>query len=386
MDPIIEKQYIASLILKEKLEIISEIERQELKQWLQESPDHQDIYVHLCGKNLSEELRRYRHIDAFQGLKNYRNRYSQKKKIWYTRWYWSAAVAILLIGISSLFLARERKTDGSQLEIVLGGAKAVLVLNNGEVIDLSEKNKSEIIATEELLVRNTGKQLIYSVVAAAGQEAKVEYNELVIPRGGEFVLELADGTKVWLNSQTKIKYPVAFNDTVRKVFLEGEAYFEVAKDLEHPFHVSVKNGVDVEVLGTSFNVRAYPDEESVETVLEEGKVRMSKGEDAVILKPGVKAMYLPGESIQVCKVNTEQYTVWRTGQYIFMNEKVENILKQLERWYNIEVFYRDEEVKSILFSGDVKRYDDIDILLDAMAAAGGVHFERNGNTLIVGSD
>lgn len=386
MDPIIEKQYIASLILKEKLEIISEIERQELKQWLQESPDHQDIYVHLYGKNLSEELRRYRHIDAFQGLKNYRNRYSQKKKIWYTRWYWSAAIAILLVGISLLFLGREGKMDGNKLEIVSGNAKAVLVLNNGEVIDLSEKNKSEIIVTEELSVRNTGKQLSYTVATVAGQEPKEEYNELVIPRGGEFVLVLADGTKVWLNSQTKIKYPVAFNDTVRKVFLEGEAYFEVVKNLECPFHVCMKNGVDVEVLGTSFNVRAYSDENIVETVLEEGKVKMSKDGETVILNPGVKAKYLSGGTIQVDEVDTELYTAWRTGQYIFMNEKVENILKHLERWYNIEVFYKSEKVKSILFSGDVKKYDDINILLDAMEAAGGVYFERCGRTLIVSGD
>ena len=386
MDPIIEKQYIASLILKEKLGIISEIERQELKQWLQESPDHQDIYVHLCGKNLSKELRRYRHIDAFQGLKNYRNRYSQKKKIWYTRWYWSAAIAILLVGISLLFLGREGKMDGNKLEIVSGNAKAVLVLNNGEVIDLSEKNKSEIIVTEELSVRNTGKQLSYTVATVAGQEPKEEYNELVIPRGGEFVLVLADGTKVWLNSQTKIKYPVAFNVTVRKVFLEGEAYFEVVKNLECPFHVCMKNGVDVEVLGTSFNVRAYSDENIVETVLEEGKVKMSKDGETVILDPGVKAKYLSGGTIQVDEVDTELYTAWRTGQYIFMNEKVENILKHLERWYNIEVFYKSEKVKSILFSGDVKKYDDINILLDAMEAAGGVYFERCGRTLIVSGD
>lgn len=386
MDPITKKQYIASLILKERLEIISEIERQELKQWLQESPAHRDVYVHLCDRNLSEELRRYRHIDMLQGLENYWNRYPKKKKILYTRWYWSAAVAILLIGVSLFFLAREGKTDGTQLEIVPGEARAVLVLSNGEVIDLSEKNKSEIIATEELSVRKTGKQLSYTVSATAVQELEDEYNELVIPRGGEFVLVLADGTQVWLNSQTKIKYPVAFNDTVRKVFLEGEAYFEVAKNPEHPFHVCMKNGVEVEVLGTSFNVRAYSDEDIVETVLEEGKVKMSQGEEAVILNPGDKARYLSGGTIQVSEVDTEFYTAWRMGQYIFMNEKVENILKQLGRWYNIDVFYKSEKVKSILFSGDVKRYDDINVLLDAMEAAGGVYFERDGNTLIVGSD
>ncbi|HAH72360.1 MAG TPA: iron dicitrate transport regulator FecR, partial [Butyricimonas virosa] len=164
---------------------------------------------------------------------------------------------------------------------------------------------------------------------------------------------------------------------------EGEAYFEVAKDPQHPFHVNARNGVNIEVLGTSFNVRSYTDENAIETVLEEGSVRMSQGKDAVILSPGNKAVYLPNEPIQLTTVNTELYTAWRHGQYIFMEESVENILKQLSRWYDIEVFYSNEAAKSVVFSGDVRKYDDINTLLEAMEIAGGIHFRINGKTLIV---
>ena len=258
----------------------------------------------------------------------------------------------------------------------------MLVLNNGNIIDLS-KRKTEVITNQKLSIKTDGTQLSYSVTEDSKDEPTDEYNELIIPKGGEFTLTLSDGTKVWLNSQSKIKYPVIFNNITREVYLEGEAYFEVAKDAHRPFHVNTKNNVCVEVLGTSFNVRSYSDENSVETVLEEGIVRMSQGKDAVVLKPGHKATYRPNEPIQTTTVNTELYTAWRHGQYIFMDESVENILKQLSRWYDIEVFYSNEAAKSVTFSGDVTKYDDIDTLLKAMEIAGGVHFKISGRTLIV---
>ena len=147
--------------------------------------------------------------------------------------------------------------------------------------------------------------------------------------------------------------------------------------------MNVKNGVSIEVLGTSFNVRSYMDENTIETVLEKGSVRMSQGKDAVILIPGNKAVYLPNEPIRLTTVNTELYTAWRHGQYIFMNESVENILKQLSRWYDIEVFYSNEAAKSVVFSGDVRKYDNINTLLEAMEILGCLHFKINGKTLIV---
>lgn len=306
----------------------------------------------------------------------------KNKNVFIPRWYWAVAVAILFFSVSALFFYQEESTAPVSVAITPGSSKAMLVLNNGNIIDLS-KRKTEVITNQKLSIKTDGTQLSYSVTEDSKDEPTDEYNELIIPKGGEFTLTLSDGTKVWLNSQSKIKYPVIFNNITREVYLEGEAYFEVAKDAHRPFHVNTKNNVCVEVLGTSFNVRSYSDENSVETVLEEGIVRMSQGKDAVVLKPGHKATYRPNEPIQTTTVNTELYTAWRHGQYIFMDESVENILKQLSRWYDIEVFYSNEAAKSVTFSGDVTKYDDIDTLLKAMEIAGGVHFKISGRTLIV---
>lgn len=383
MDSIVKKQRIASLILKEKIDELSKSEKEELTSWLQASPQNEKIYARLQEKSFSEDIARYRQINTTRGLDNYRKRYVQKNTRRLGKWYRAAAVAIFIIGISTLLFYQVERPTTLQATISPGCSQAMLILNNGEIIALSEKNKTEIVTTEELSIQNDGSELRYMVSENTKNEQTNHYNELIVPKGGEFSLTLSDGTKIWVNSQSKIKYPVVFNDSTREVYLEGEAYFEVAKDPRHPFHVNARNGVNIEVLGTSFNVRSYSDENSVETVLEEGSVRMNQGKDTVILSPGNKAVYLPNEPIKLTTVNTEIYTAWRHGQYIFMNEKLENILKQLSRWYDMEVFYSNEAAKSIVFSGDVRKYNDINTLLEAMEIAGEVRFKVNGKTLVV---
>lgn len=386
MDPIARTQHIAALILKEKTIGLTQPEQQELNSWRQADACNEDIYAQLYKKDFNSDLSRYKQINIQKGLEQYRKRYdSGKGKRRIARWYRAAAVAALIIGTAT-FLFRSADTDISKTDIMPGYSKATLVLNNGNVINLSGKENTEIVTTEELSILNNGSELHYSIPEDRRNRYTNNYNELIVPKGGEFTLSLSDGTKVWLNSQSKIKYPVIFNDITREVYLEGEAYFEVTKDSLHPFHVNARNGVNIEVLGTSFNVRSYTDEDLVETVLEEGSVKMSQGKDSVILRPGNKAVYLPNEPMRLTTVNTELYTAWRHGQYIFMNESVENILKQLSRWYDIEVFYSNEAVKSVVFSGDVRKYENINTFLEAMEVLGGIHFKINGQILIVSYD
>lgn len=383
MDPIIKKQRIASLILKENTIGLNEAEQKELNFWRQVNPQNENTYTHLHEKDYKKDLSRYRQIDVQQGLERYRERYIRKQTRHLTKWYWNTAVVVLMFGIGSIFFFQKTEDVVPQEAIVPGSSKAMLVLNNGDIINLSNKTHDEIITTEDLIIRNNGTELQYATPEDAINKQTNNYNELIVPKGGEYTLTLSDGTKVWLNSQSKLKYPVAFNNINREVYLEGEAYFEVTKDPHHPFHVNAKDRITIEVLGTSFNVRSYPDENKVETVLEEGSVRMSKGKEKVMLFPGYKAVYQPEKGFEMASVNTELYTAWRYGQYIFVDESVENILKQLSRWYNIEVFYSDEKARSVIFSGDVRKYNDITTLLEAMEIAGGIHFKINGNTLIV---
>ncbi len=383
MDSIIKKHRIASLIVKEKTMGLSQKEQEVLDSWRQAAPGHELLYKQLSKKNFGTDLKRYRQIEALPGWENYLNRYSRKKVHRLSNWYRAAAVAaMLVIGVSTFFIY-QKNTPSPQEIPALRGSKAILVLNDGSTIDLSAKNHKNIVTTEKITIRNDGSELKYPTTENVENYREIRYNELIVPRGGEYTLQLADGTKVWLNSQSNLKYPMVFGQTKREVYLEGEAYFEVAKNTACPFHVIVKDRIDIEVLGTSFNVRSYPDERSVETVLEEGRVSMSREDDRVILSPGEKAVYHPGEMIQVAEVDTELYTAWRYGRYVFMDEKVEDILKQLARWYDIEIFYRNEEAKSVTISGDVRKYDNINTLLEAMEITGDVHFELNGKTLIV---
>ena len=211
MDPIASKQHIAALILKEKTIGLTQPEQQELASWRQTDARNEEIYTRLHEKDFSSELSRYRQISISKGLEQYRKRYvTGKSKPRVTRWYWVAAAAVLMIGITSL-LFRGGDTDIPQTDIVPGNAKATLVLNNGDIINLSGKENNEIVTTEELSIRNNGSELQYSLSENRRNNYTNNYNELIVPKGGEFTLTLSDGTKVWLNSQSKLKYPVVFS-------------------------------------------------------------------------------------------------------------------------------------------------------------------------------
>ena len=215
------------------------------------------------------------------------------------------------------------------------------------------------------------------------QSEALIYNEISIPRGGEFHLVLADGTQVWLNAETSLKYPVAFGGNSREVFLKGEAYFEVAHDARMPFYVHTSRG-KVQVLGTSFNVRDYGDEHKVVTVLESGKVRYtSTCQKSKDLLPGYLLEDVEGQGLLSRKVDTRLYTSWREGKYLFENASVEEIMTTLQRWYNIRVIYLDESVKHLHFTGDLERYDTFDTFLRFMEAGGDLVFQTEGNTVIV---
>ena len=224
--------------------------------------------------------------------------------------------------------------------------------------------------------------LIYSDTT---QSQETLYNEIAIPRGGEFHLTMADGTQVWLNADTRLKYPVNFNGKTREVFLQGEAYFEVAPNAEQPFLVNTTRGC-IQVLGTAFNVRDYAEEKKVVTVLESGKVRYTtagKQQESRELRPGFLLEDVEGQHLHARQVNTRLYTEWRNGKYIFENASVEEIMSTLQRWYNIDVIYTDEKVKQLHFTGDLERYETFDVFLHFMETGGDIRFQIKDNIVIV---
>ena len=217
-------------------------------------------------------------------------------------------------------------------------------------------------------------------------EKEEVFNTLIIPKGGEFQIQLADGSRVWLNSETELRYPVNFTAEKRRVFLKGEAYFEVAKNAQIPFVVTTSAGIDVKVLGTKFNVASYENDEQVTTTLAEGSVEVGDEKGSVRLKPEEQALFCKGDrSLRVQKVDVGMYLAWKDGKFIFEEQSLEQIMKQLQRWYEMSVFYTNEEVKQYTFSGDLKKYDDFDKIIRMLEEVSGIKISIKENCVVIGT-
>lgn len=295
-----------------------------------------------------------------------------------------AAAVLLLLGLGNLVYYYSQVAGPELLavspEIVPGESKATITLANGEKVEL-ENLARELQETDGTLLSSGAGELVYK---ESGADGELIYNTIDIPRGGEFRLVLSDGTKVWLNSDSQLKYPVQFNGDMREVYLKGEAYFEVAHNARKTFIVSTSKG-DIRVLGTSFNVRDYRDENKVVTTLEAGQVRyISPGRGEIDLIPGYMLEDGAGSPLIPRKVNTEEYTGWKDGKYIFDDVSVEEIMTTLARWYDVTVVYENNLVRKLHFTGDLERYATINTILNFMETGGDVRFRIDGKTIIVG--
>lgn len=254
-------------------------------------------------------------------------------------------------------------------------------MKHGEVVPLKRDVKEVIVADTVLRVTNEGNTLVYSVMQGEVQEDT--YNVLTVPVGGEFRVILSDGTMVFLNSGSELRYPEAFRDGQREVFLKGEAWFEVAKDSVRPFRVHAGE-MDVRVLGTSFNVKAYERMESIATTLVTGSVEVTCNDESFRIVPGEQFEYRKGLKLaSVREVDTELYTSWKDGYYKFRQASLEEIMTTLSVWYGLEVFYQNEEAKRLEFTGKVKRYEDVGNLLRKFEQTENVVFNRKGNNVII---
>ena len=292
-------------------------------------------------------------------------------------WLRYAAAAIVIWGIGFLLLpdsTDEPQQHVIQADILPGGNKAVLTLADGRSIALDSVH-SGIVVGDQITYEN-GQAVAYSESGrlAAG------HLQLVTPKGGVYQVTLTDGTKVWLNAASTLKYPAHFADGKREVFLTGEAYFEVAKDSDHPFLVSTPEQ-GVEVLGTQFNVTAYPDELSTKTTLVEGRVRISTTTSGTVhdLNPGQQGI-ANGPDTQVKNVSISQFTAWKDGYFSFDETPFPEVLEQLARWYDINITYLNVPRKT--FSGKMKRDAQLSSVLDFIEGAG-IQFRVEGRKLII---
>ena len=259
-------------------------------------------------------------------------------------------------------------------------SKAYLKLNTGEVIEL-DKYQGMMIREDSVRIANADYTLKYSYDSIVPIEVK--YDTLMIPRGSEYSIVLTDGTKVFLNAGSEIYYPVAFSGDRREVGLKGEAYFEVAKDESRPFFVQAGD-IRIRVLGTAFNVTSYPERERIETTLEQGRIQITNGKEQIDVVPGEQVVYNKKNNLfEVKFIDTKLYTSWKDGYYKFDQMTLEEIMETLALWYDLNVFYANAEVKSLEFTGRLRRYDRVERLFKKIEQTDLVEFELNGKNVVI---
>lgn len=303
---------------------------------------------------------------------------------------WAAAAAIVVVVLGGLFYYSNRKSNpapllAKQADIAPGTNKAVLTLADGRKISLNDAKNGALAQQAGISISKTADgQLVYELKAAEKElnPKEVIYNTIETPRGGQYQISLPDGTKVWLNAASSLSYPATFaGQRQRMVQLTGEAYFEVAKDRQHPFTVKSK-GQEIEVLGTHFNVNAYADEPAVKTALLEGSVKVSAGTTAVVIRPGQQASLKNG-SINVEEVNTNVMADWKAGKFRFKDEPLASILRKVSRWYDVEIVYSPGFKDMPTFTGSVSRLDNVSAVLKMLEETSDVKFSIEGKTIKV---
>lgn len=266
-------------------------------------------------------------------------------------------------------------------EVQPGVNKATLTLANGAVISLDDTKSGKIAREGDMIIdKSSNGQLVYQ--AATENTASFTYNTLAIPRGGKFKLVLADGSEIWLNAATTITYPTAFPGAERRVQIEGEAYFEIAHDATKSFIVSV-NGMEVQVLGTHFNINSYTDEAAVKTSLLEGSIRLQqKNGNAILLQPGQQAQAVQTGDIKVVSnVDMEEVVAWKNGYFSFNHADLKTVMRQIARWYDVDISY-EGHVPDRSFGGKIDRNSNASEVLKILEESN-VHFTIEGKKIIV---
>lgn len=381
---------ISGLIARDLSGQLSQSEKETLEKWISGSERNQQLYRKITDRNnLSARNSFYESVDTQRAWNKVSKKLAtrQKSRLIPLLIRYAAAIIIpVLIGVTTYWYLNEKtnKITHPIAEIAPGSSHAVLVLASGKNVNLSNDSTRNLVENDGTIIKNSNKELSYTKQLSKNTK-KTLFNTLIVPQGGEYTLVLSDGTKVTVNSLSKLVFPVSFTGSKREVTLEGEALFEVAKDKSKPFVVTIK-GLQVEVLGTMFNVKAYPDDNQSFTTLVEGKVKLNSGfqsSNVSYLEPDQQAVYDPSTTgIVIQKVDAKQVVQWATGRYSFTNQPLDEIMKTLSRWYDFKYRFEDESLKQIRFEGGLNKYDCIDPILDIIKKTGKVRISVRGKEVL----
>lgn len=367
-------------------ESLSDEEKQEIRLWLDEDEVNRRYYKRLVRDYLRQRWTMRTGLIRRKEERRYRR--VAKRKILFRRVATvAAAVCFLLVsGVCYNYWMRERKTVKLLTEgkIEPGVPCAQLMLSSGKIVALGKEKKAIRERQEVAIFVNEEGSIAYqdSLTGAKGQEP--EYNKLVVNRGGEFNIVLSDSSVIWVNSATELEYPIRFVGNERVVKLRGEAYFKVKADSLHPFIVDV-DGLEIRALGTEFNVNTRK-KDKVESVLVKGEVDVRKGNCGAELHPNQLAIYdLQVNRIVVADVDVRKYIAWKDGDFVFSDDRLEDVMDKISLWYDCHVFYIDPSLKDVRLSGDMKRYGKIEELLHFLKLSTGANFEVKGKTIFISS-
>lgn len=313
-------------------------------------------------------------------------------------WWMAAASVLLAVGLSVYFYQAGNPFQSRQSayvnDVKAGGNKAFLTLADGTRISLTDAKNGALAQQSGIQITKTAEgKLIYNTsfkrpasLSPQGRGGKAgegqdNFNTIETPKGGQYQVILPDGTKVWLNAASSLKYPTYFAGNVRKVILQGEAYFEVVHNKQQPFQVGTSKQT-VEVLGTHFNINSYLDDGNTQTTLLEGSVRVN-AQTNVVLKPGQQSVLNTKNEIKVRPANLETVMAWKNGDFIFKDENLENIMAQITRWYDVDVVYEDLDPKSVKLGGWVSRSKNLSAVLKIIESIAKVHFKVEGRRVTV---
>ena len=308
----------------------------------------------------------------------------ERKHIGWRKWSAYAAGVALLLSVGLWWGIQREKVEEPVTRMAViepGTAQAVLILNDGEKIAL--KDRDTLVNTKSSSINIQTGLVKYDVKPT--ESVEVEYNTIEVPRGGIYSLVLSDGTKVFLNSDSRLKYPVTFNGEDRRVELSGEAFFEVVSDSLHPFIVHTRD-METHVLGTTFDIQAYPDELTTKTTLLTGRVLVSVNHLSLTetLKPGLQASWTKGtDKITVKKVNVATQALWRDGIIMLDDDELDDVMRMLARWYNVTYKFKGDRSVKHTFTGKIDRNEDLESVLKTLTLLGGPKFEIRGTVVYI---
>lgn len=377
---------IVDLIYNSLTGKITKEEQLKLDEWKNASDDNRNLYERICSDEvMRDKIRLYSNSNvqiAFDSFVRRREKRNIRRHLIVRISRYAAIVALPLFIVLFYFQREATEKLSEQLEKIEVKRNApVLTLSNGEQIVLYNQ---DLMLNEENGVRITMKtegEIQYS----ASDSTKVEmvYNTLTTPSLCDFSFTLADGTRVWLNARSSLRYPVAFTENERVVYAEGEIYLEVAKDQDHPFFV-VLNGMKVEVLGTSFNINSYADEEFAEVTLVEGRVAAYVGNERYNLLQGRQLRWdKEKQDVHIKVVNVEDYIAWKSGQYIFKGRALSEVAKVLQRWYEVEIVFENEACAEVIYTGVIYKEENFDVFVQRLRETSSLSCRIEGDKLYV---